>query len=369
VLKKRLERVQTALQAKGLDAVALLPGANLRYLTGVSFHSTERSLIGLFPAEGEPVMVIPGLECTKIRDVTPYPIRFFTWSDEQGPDSAFAEAAQAVGLVQAAQVIGVESLTMRFQELRSIEKHAPQISLVAGDAALFAARRCKDRAEIDLLRKAIAISETALSKALKKVEPGMSEQTIANLIQIEILAAGGEPSFALVQGGVTSAQPHAEGGDRRVAAGEPLLIDWGAKVGGYSADITRTFVMAGEPDPRLLEIYELVKAANLAGRQACAPGIPAEEVDRATRQVIEKGGYGEQFFHRTGHGLGLDIHEEPYIVAGNTTPLAAGNVFTVEPGIYVDGLGGVRIEDDVLVTTDGAETLTSFKRELQVIGG
>jgi Xaa-Pro dipeptidase len=251
VLKTRLERVQKALQECGLDAVALLPGANLRYLTGVSFHSTERSLVGFFPAEGE---------------------------------------------------------------------------------------------------------------------PGMTEQAIANLIQIEILATGGIPSFALVQGGETSAQPHAEGGDRRVAAGEPLLVDWGAMVGGYSADITRTFAMAGEPDPRLTEIAELVKAANLAGRRACAPGVPAEEVDRATRQVIEKGGYGEQFFHRTGHGLGLDIHEEPYIVEGNTTPLAVGNVFTVEPGIYVEGLGGVRIEDDVVITNDGAETLTSFNHDLQIVG-
>jgi Xaa-Pro aminopeptidase len=369
MLKQRLEQVQTALQENGFDAVALLPGANLRYLTGVSFHTTERSLVGFFPAVGDPVMVIPGLECTKIQHIAPYRIRFFTWSDEQGPDRAFAEAVQAAGLTRPGFKLGVEALTMRFQEIRSLEKHVPGVSMAEADQALFGARRCKDSAEIGLLRQAIAVSETALGKALKRVEPGMTEQAIANLITIEILATGGEPSFVLVQGGETSARPHAEGGDRRVAAGEPLLVDWGASAGGYSADITRTFVMAGEPDPRLAEIYELVKAANLAGRQACGPGVPAEEVDRAARRVIEKGGYAEQFFHRTGHGLGLDIHEEPYIIAGSTTPLEVGNVFTIEPGIYFEGLGGVRIEDDVVITVGGAETLTSFDRDLQIIGG
>ncbi len=312
-------------------------------------------------------MVIPGLECTKIRDVAPYPIRYFTWSDEQGPDAAFAGAVRACGLAGAR--LGVEALTMRFQEIRAIEKHSPTVTMAAADEALFAARRVKDSTEIDLLRRAIVISEQALAKALIKVEPGMTEKTIANLVQLEILVAGGDPSFALVQAGETSAQPHAEGGERILEAGQPLLVDWGARFAGYSADITRTFVMAGEPDQRLAEMAELVKAANLAARSACAPGVPAEEVDRAARQVIKNGGYGKQFFHRTGHGIGLDIHEEPYIVEGNKTPLALGNVFTVEPGIYVEGLGGVRIEDNVVITADGAQTLTSFNRDLQVIGG
>jgi Xaa-Pro dipeptidase len=363
---KRLLKIQEALKASDLDWVALLPGTNLFYLTGVSFHSTERTLIGLFPAEGIAQMVIPTLECPKIRDDAPFEITFHTWDDGEGPDNAFLAALECMGRSDAR--VGVEALTMRFQEIELFGKHAPEMSLHSADKALAAARSVKDDAEIQWLRRAIEISENALAKTLATVEPGQTEHEIANLVKREILSAGGEPSFVLVQGGETTTRPHAEGGDRRVGAGEPLLIDWGGAYEGYSADITRTFVMSSEPDPRLVEIYELVKAANLAGRNACGPGVPAQEVDRATRKVIDDGNYGKFFIHRTGHGLGLDVHEDPYIVDGNTTPLEVGNVFTIEPGIYVPGLGGVRIEDDVVITTDGVDCLTNFDRDLQVVG-
>jgi len=366
MLEKRLDVVRRGLGEAGFDALALLPGTNLLYLTGAGFHSTERSLVGFFPTQGDPVMVIPTLECTKIRDTAPYPIRFLTWDDGEGPDAALAEAVGELGLEDGR--LGVEALTMRFQELRSIERHAPGVRIDAADPVLFAARGHKDRSEVEQLRRAVSISEQALAETLAAIEPGMTESAIANRLKLEILAAGGEPSFALVQGGETSAKPHAEGGDRRVQPGEPLLIDWGAMYGGYSADITRTFVMAGDPDPRLAEIHQVVAAANLAGRPASGPGVPAQEVDRAARRVIDRAGYGEFFIHRTGHGLGLDVHEDPYIVEGNTAPLEVGNVFTVEPGIYIEGLGGVRIEDNVVITEDGAETLTSFGRDLLTVG-
>jgi Xaa-Pro aminopeptidase len=366
MLTKRLLKIQEALKANGLDWVALLPGTNLFYLTGVGFHSTERTLIGLFSAEGAAQMVIPTLECTKIRDNAPFEITYHTWDDGEGPEKAFLAAVASMGVGDAR--VGVEALTMRFQEIELFRKHAPEMSLHAADKALASVRSIKDDAELQLLRKAIEISETALAKTLPTVVPGQTEREIANLVKQEILSAGGEPTFVLVQGGETTTRPHAEGSDRRVAVGEPLLVDWGGAYGGYTADITRTFVMGSEPDPRLVEIYELVKAANLAGRNACGPGVPAQDVDHATRKVIENGNYGEFFIHRTGHGLGLDFHEDPYIVHGNAAPLEVGNVFTIEPGIYAPGLGGVRIEDDVVITADGVESLTTFDRDLRVVG-
>jgi Xaa-Pro dipeptidase len=170
----------------------------------------------------------------------------------------------------------------------------------------------------------------------------------------------------IVVAGPNAASPHATPSDRPIGAGETIVVDCGATVGGYVADITRTFAI-GALEPELARVYEAVRVANEAGRAAAGPGVPAEEVDRAARAVIEEAGYGEYFFHRTGHGLGLEVHEPPYIVAGNERSLEPGMTFTVEPGVYLPGRGGVRIEDDVVVTSGGAESMTIFSRELAVL--
>jgi Xaa-Pro dipeptidase len=170
-------------------------------------------------------------------------------------------------------------------------------------------------------------------------------------------------AFVIVVAGPNSADPHAGPSDRPVQSGDFLTIDFGAVKDGYPADLTRTFVV-GEPTERQREMYDAVLRANKAGRQAVGPGVHAEDIDRAARQEIEAAGYGEFFIHRTGHGLGLEVHEPPYIVEGNSQPVVQGAVFTIEPGVYLPGFGGVRIEDDVQVTADGADCLTSFSREL-----
>jgi Xaa-Pro dipeptidase len=171
----------------------------------------------------------------------------------------------------------------------------------------------------------------------------------------------------LIQSGPNSALPHATPGERVIQAGEVLLLDFGVTFEGYLSDITRTFVV-GEASAKIKKIYELVKQANAAGRAAARPGATGQDVDRATRKVIADAGYGHYFTHRTGHGLGLEGHEPPYVVEGNAVPLAIGNTFTIEPGIYVPELGGVRIEDDMAITENGAESLTSYNRELRIIG-
>jgi Xaa-Pro dipeptidase len=187
---------------------------------------------------------------------------------------------------------------------------------------------------------------------------------MASVLKLSLLAAGAENvSFdPIVSGGPNSANPHASPTDRPVRVGEFLLFDWGVYVDGYASDITRTFPV-GEMESEMRRIYDLVQEANAAGRAAVKPGATCGEVDAAARRVIELGGYGEYFTHRTGHGLGLQVHEAPFIVAGNERVLEPGMTFTIEPGIYLPGRGGVRIEDDVVVTEEGGESLSTFSRD------
>jgi Xaa-Pro dipeptidase len=196
----------------------------------------------------------------------------------------------------------------------------------------------------------------------------MSEREIAAELTVNLLKGGssGASFQPLVQTGPNTAEPHSATSSRRLERGELLLIDFGARVGGYVSDITRTLAM-GEPEAELSKVYEIVQAANAAGQSAAGPGVPCQEVDRAARRVIDDAGYGPYFIHRTGHGLGLEVHEPPYIVEGNMQRLETGMTFTVEPGIYLPGRGGVRVEDDVVITEDGCESLTTFERNLQVI--
>jgi Xaa-Pro dipeptidase len=213
------------------------------------------------------------------------------------------------------------------------------------------------------------VAERALAATLPRLRPGMTEKEVAAELVGELLRAGTDlplPFEPIVASGPNAALPHATVSDRNLRAGDLLVVDWGAAAGGYCSDLTRTFAV-GEIDAELVEVYRAVQAANEAGRAAVRPGAEAQEVDRAARQVIEQAGYGEYFIHRTGHGLGLEEHEEPYIREGNRDRLEIGMTFTVEPGIYLPERGGVRIEDNVAVGETGALTLSSMPRDLQTI--
>jgi Xaa-Pro dipeptidase len=213
------------------------------------------------------------------------------------------------------------------------------------------------------------IAEKALVHTLAEVRPGMTEKEIAAALMVNLLRAGSEamPFLPLVQTGPNSASPHGATSSRQLERGDVLLLDFGAVAGGYASDITRTFAV-GKIDPELVEVYRIVEAANAAGRATAGPGVACQEVDRAARRVIEDAGYGQFFIHRTGHGLGLEGHEPPYIVEGNTLPLEVGMTFTVEPGIYLPDRGGIRVEDDVVITEYGCQSLTTFERSLQTVG-
>lgn len=358
--RKRLDRLIEQASADGFDALALVPGPNLFYLTGLSFHLSERPILALFPLDGPPAIVLPALEAVKV-DGADVKMDTFSYSDEEGHASAYLRACTALKLEDA--TIGAEALRMRLMEVRLLEQCAPGCRLAPAEDTMAQLRMRKDESEVDQMRRAIATTEKALQIAMDQIEAGMTEREVASLLRIELLRAGGEAmAFSpIVVAGPNAASPHATPSDRPIGSGEPIVVDCGATVGGYAADITRTFAL-GELGPEMARIYEVVRAANRAGRSAASPGVAAEVVDQAARAVIDDAGYGEYFIHRTGHGLGLETHEPPFIVAGNERALEPGMTFTVEPGIYLPGEGGVRIEDDVLITADGAESLTMLVR-------
>jgi Xaa-Pro dipeptidase len=256
---------------------------------------------------------------------------------------------------------------MRVMELRALEQAAPGAQFISLEETLPGLRVIKDDTEIDAMRRAIAITEESLHRLIAAPLLGMTERQIAARLKQEMMAAGGDAvAFVIVVAGPNSANPHAGPSDRPVQAGDLLTIDCGVLKDGYPSDITRTFVL-GQVSAELLDVYHTVQRANEAGRLAVRAGVTAQDVDRAARGVIAEAGYGEYFVHRTGHGLGLEGHEPPYIVEGNEQSLEPGMVFTVEPGIYIPGVGGVRIEDNVVVREGGHDCLTTFSRELTAI--
>lgn len=360
----RLTRLQQEMERKGLDCLALVPGANLFYLTGLSFHLSERPIVAFFPVDAPPAIVLPALERPKLAR-SACELQAYPYTDEEGPTPAFQQACAALEL--AAARIGVESLRMRVVEARLLERYAPNSQLIPADEVMETLRICKDAGEVTAMRRAVAVVEAALRALLTQIRPGMTEREAAGLLMAEILRGGEGLAFEpIVVAGPNAASPHAVPSDRPIRPGEPIIIDCGAVVGGYVSDITRTIAFGGLPE-EMMRVYEVVRRANETGRASVWPGRAAQEVDRAARAVIRDAGYSDFFIHRTGHGLGLEVHEPPYIVEGNRRLLQVGMTFTVEPGVYLPGVGGVRIEDDVLVTPKGAETLTMFPRELIVM--
>ncbi|MCB8985011.1 MAG: aminopeptidase P family protein [Ardenticatenaceae bacterium] len=365
--QQRLTRLQQEMTTRGLDGIVLMPGPNQVYISGMHTHVSERPILLFLPANDTPAVIIPGLEAMKAKDAGVAAERIFAWTDEEWFEGAFARAAEVLGLDGAHW--GVEALYMRVLELEALQKVAPSLRTSHAEPAIMALRAVKDANELATMERAVAIAERAIERLLPLIKIGQTEKQVANMLTNLLYEEGADTmAFSpIVSTGPNGASPHAVPTDRALADGDFLVVDWGAYVDGYPSDITRTFAV-GHIDPEMARIYEVVQLANQQGKLAAKPGTTGEAVDHAAREVIEDAGYGKYFIHRTGHGLGLEVHESPSMVAGNREPLAAGNVFTVEPGIYLPGRGGVRIEDDVVVTADGHRSLTSFTRELLTVG-
>jgi Xaa-Pro dipeptidase len=347
----------------GVDAIAIVPGTNMQYFTGLDVHLSERPIVALFTDDGLSV-IIPRLEAQKVTARAELEAQTFVWTDEEGYEGAFARAIDELGL--RGKTLGVDGMTMRLTEWLAFAALDSTLKVKPVESELIRIRAHKMPDEIAAMRRAVAISEAALGQLLAEIQPGMTEKAIAARLTALMMEGGAdELAFpSLVQTGPNSANPHGSSTDRVLQKDEFLLIDYGCKVDGYPADITRTFCL-GTPSDEMRKIYDTVLRANEAAKAAAKPGVPCGDVDRAARQAIEAAGYGEYFIHRTGHGLGLDVHEPVPQIAGNIDyPLEPGMTFTIEPGIYVPGLGGVRIEDNVLVTENGLDVLTSYPRTL-----
>lgn len=362
----RLEKLTAALKTSQLDAIVLNPSPSLLYATGLHFHLMERPVIAIFSADGRVGMVLPELETAKLDDLDieafPYGENPATWTD------VFRKALAAFDLD--AKRIGIEPLAMRIIEYRYLETAAPQATFPDATETIASLRIRKDAEEIAFMRKAAKIAEDALEATLPMVKIGVSEKEIAGELVLQLLKHGSHsplPFQPIVSGGPNAANPHASPSERKLQEGDLLVIDWGATYNDYVSDMTRTFAI-GEIDDECRKIHEITQAANAAGRAAGKPGLPASVVDIAARKVIDDAGYGEYFTHRTGHGLGMEGHEAPYMRADNERILEEGMAFTVEPGIYLPKRNGVRVEDDMIVTKDGVESLTTLPREIRVLG-
>jgi Xaa-Pro aminopeptidase len=359
VLHDRRATLLAALAAQNLDAFLVTHPHNRRYLSGFT---------------GEDM---PPLDTAGVLLVTPYEAILLTDSrfdiqaaDEfaggtvrvRGPRLIESLAAQIRGL--GVHRIGFEAQHLLYSHYEDLHKALPEVELVPTRGLIDQQRTVKDEAELALLRHAVAISDQAFDEVSAQIQPGMTEKQVARLIEARMIELGAEgPAFStIVASGPNAAMPHAIPGDRAIQAGEPIVIDMGARYHGYNSDMTRTIVL-GEPDARFKEIYNIVLRAHLDSEVAARSGVSGVAVDAAARDVIKAAGYGDNFGHGTGHGIGLEVHEGPRAAAASTDEsLDAGVVISIEPGIYLPGWGGVRIEDLVLLGPDGAEMLTQARK-------
>ena len=363
----RLNQLTQQILDNGLDGVILMPGPNMVYFSGIHAHLSERPILLFILADDEPAIIIPHLEAMKAEAAGIPPEYIFAWRDEEGFRGAFQQACAHLELADC--LLGVEAYHMRVLESETLHRYAPGLQTSHADDIIAQIRMIKDEAEVAAMEKAVAVAETAMATLLPQIKVGQTEKQIAAMLTRLLLERGGDSiAFGpIVSAGPNSASPHATPTERPLQNGDLLLLDWGVYVDDYPSDITRTFAV-GSVDKELAHIHQVVQAANEAGKAAARPGATGQDVDRAARGIIEQAGYGDYFIHRTGHGLGLEVHEPPNMVEGNSDPLVIGNAFTVEPGIYLPQRGGVRIEDNLLITANGHRSLTSMARGLITIG-
>lgn len=366
--QSRLDKLNASLQTGELDSVILNPGPTLKYLTGLNFHLMERPVVLLFAKDQVPALVLPELELQKVANL-PYKLQVFSYPENPSEwDAAFRKAVQALDLD--GKRIGVEPRQLRLLEFRHVKNGAPEADFPDASDVLAQLRLRKDKPEVEAMRRAVQIAQSALEATLPLIKIGMSEKELSAELVTQLLRQGSEsemPFSPIVSFGPNSANPHASPTERRLQQGDLLVVDWGAAHDGYISDLTRTFAV-GDVDEEYRKIHKIVQEANAAGRAAAKPGVPCANVDKAAREVIEKSGYGKYFTHRTGHGIGMEGHEEPYIRGDNLQLLEPGMAFTVEPGIYLPGRNGVRIEDNVVITETGADVLSDMPRQMRVVG-
>jgi Xaa-Pro aminopeptidase len=384
----RLARAQEALP--GEDAYALLigVGAHLQWLTGYGAHEIPRITLLVLPASGRATLVMPRLELPAAQTCTAAQaglIDLAPWEETDDPFALIAAKLEASDSRPEIQIGALGGAWGRLGGLLVSDRlwavHLLRLQAALPDAAFGLAstvlspmRAIKDADEIALLRTAAHAADRVVEQIAAGRLIGRSEADVSTEVRDRLVAEGhDEPAFAIVASGPNGASPHHEPSDRLIEAGEPIVLDIGGRLEGYYSDTTRTLWVSGDKDIRpsdeFTKLYGVLENAQAAQRAAVRPGLPAAQLDAVGREMIAHAGYGENFIHRTGHGTGLDGHEDPYIVSSNPAPLATGNVFSIEPGIYLDGRFGARIEDLVVCGADGVDELNVSSRSLYVVRG
>ncbi|MCV2489108.1 Xaa-Pro peptidase family protein [Geodermatophilus sp. YIM 151500] len=367
----RVHGARARAEQAGIDLLVLTPGSDLRYLTGYAAHAMERLTALAVPRRGEPYLVVPRLEAPMV-DASPaaaLQLELMAWDETDDPFALLAGAATA-RLGTAPRRVAVGARTWAEHAL-GVQRALPGSALELAGPVVDRLRVVKTPAEIQELAAAGAAIDRVHARMGEWLRVGRTEAEVGADIAAAILAEGHVAvDFTIVGSGPNGASPHHELSGRAIEAGDLVVVDIGGMTAtGYRSDCTRTYAVGRDPDAATAEWYGVLQAAQAAATAAVRPGVTAEQVDAAARELIAVAGWGEQFIHRTGHGIGLDTHEAPYVVAGNALPLEPGMAFSVEPGIYFAGRCGARIEDIVVCTDDGVRTLNDGPRELVVLPG
>ncbi|WP_456694752.1 M24 family metallopeptidase [Aeromicrobium sp. P5_D10] len=354
-------KAQELAASRGIDALLVTPGADLRYLTGYVALPLERLTCLVLPAVGAPTLVVPALE-RQAAVASGVDVDIATWTETEDP---FALVARLVGDVA---TIGLDD-HMWASRVFSFGEAMPQTDQVLAGALVQELRIRKSTEEVAALREAGLAIDSVHSRVHEWLRPGRTEREVGADIAAAILEAGHETvDFVIVGSGPNGASPHHELSDRVIEAGDPVVVDIGGTMpSGYCSDSTRNYLAGGSVDAEYAEAYAVLEAAHQAQRDHARPGVTAESVDAIGRQIIADAGYGDLFIHRTGHGIGQETHEEPYIVEGNDLVLEEGMAFSIEPGIYFEGRFGARIEDIVVCSADGLEVLNNTPRGLAAL--
>lgn len=362
-MNERINQLDLAIQHMGLDALIITDPKHVYYLTGFASDPHERFL-GLLLLKGEePVLIVPALDAEAAHAASSIQ-NIITHSDTDNPYTLLKE--QLKGTIGA---LGIEKGQLTVSRFELLQESLQAQSYQDIGPVLQSLRVQKTPEEIVRMKHAITLIEEVLRQGLTRFQVGVTEiELVAELEYLMKKLGADGPSFdTMVLSGPNTALPHGCPGQRQIQNGDLLMFDMGVYANGYASDITRTFAV-GDINKEQSTIYNTVLEANLQGIHSIRPGVTLASVDQAARNVIDQAGFGPHFMHRLGHGLGMDVHEYPSIHGNNSDLVQAGMVFTVEPGIYVPGLGGVRIEDDIVVTEDGVEVLTSFPKELTILG-
>jgi Xaa-Pro aminopeptidase len=372
--RERLDRAVAATADAGFDALLVGVGPDLQYLTGYAAMPLERlTMLVIVPGDDPIRLVVPRLEEPAARAGCRTEIPIVTWDET---DSAHALVASIVNddAGAGAHRLGVSDRLWALHLLQ-LERALPKAAFESATTALRGLRMTKDEDEVALLRLAALAADRVVAQIAGGRLVGRTEADVAREVRERLIAEGHEEAhFAIVASGPNSASPHHEASERIIRAGEPIVLDIGGTLGGYGSDITRTLWVTGgdpanEPDEEFRHLFGVLHVAQEKATRAVRPGVACEAVDAAARDLIDAEGYGDAFFHRTGHGIGLEGHEDPYLVAGNSELLNDGMAFSVEPGIYLTGRYGARIEDIVVCGPDGPIVLNEAPRELHVVDG